>query len=1198
MGFMLRCRNTRAEIAAIALSERDFSALRLADETLACTDRFGIVTCCRLLKRGGAGMAITAADICTAIIDRKPIDLSYRVFGHRATKNLYCPAIVKAFAEEQPNDEPNDKYLTLAEFEALSLAARGRQLLSDQPIDPSAPPWAQNYMKMETVSAADIVQGIKEAAQKLNGQPHDPRLGLHLLGASIDDNIDLSHLNLPFSVRLIGCAINGAVRIARTKLSTLDLSGSVVRGVFGGFISTTGSVRLRRVMSTSVVDFGGAKVADVFDASDAVVFPLDDPPPSEAFVGDRGIFNLSLSQLSNEARFMRARIYGCLTVKGAEIKRSMFLDDAILRAPLAFLERIGADVVESLGDAAADSLPLVVLTSWRAERRIANELHRGAESGIRRDFETLKSFLMAKAVGDKVAARQRLFSRLLMESPRARSTCLRGDGLSVTGSVFARGLRSSGRVRCNYVRIGGTVHFDGARMRSAHDIAQGIEEVIRILKEEDAEPAAHKSWPGYRIFADQQLEYRRKDLQNPEAPEPVDAEAVPVAAEPGRMPRRTMKRERAADENFALQMRGAEIIGNLNLRPDTRAVGKHEWDRQLGDRVTEVLGSPCRCLKYNTHTCTRTDGECECEWKETNNGSPSRPKLGKQEPFECECPALLKLWQERRERWAHIRNAYVNGQLVLDGANIHGNVDLRGILANLHNAIDLDRDAEYDKANAFLLIEQANIRGSIDLNETVGIRGVEGQHVQIGARLRFARHSVRKAKFNDQALLLGGKFQLSDARIGGDAIFLFDKNEGPSLLLSRAQIKGRLVILPAKALKNRNGGAVPLKRRKLEDALPEEIRDSIPEIDLRSVHAAEFGHMESAWPRREYLWIEGLVYEQISGHGPLAPRSNEKNGNEKDGLNSPTDPDADGATEKKPTLSDQPVWLLLAAAVFAMLIASFISYRLGWLHRLDELVGWQNALLFFLCFAFWGFAWAIAHHSEPKKADSGPRAIYWLGLQRSSRSVYQLRGLTIPLQPYVQAGKVLRSAGLILSANLLEVDRLTRRNEQLSWRNNWPAKILLRAAYWSTKYGFDPLRTIVIAIVIGSAAACIFHTADRGGYIRPVDAELLAVAQKNGPMLLEFACDAEPAGCAARPDPDYPSFSSLLFAFDVMTPGLDVGQERYWRSSPTSPISPAQPSLLFELAAPIVKIIGWLLTTAIAISLLTRVEAMIARHEE
>jgi hypothetical protein len=1145
-------------------------------------------------------MPVTAADISDSIVRRLPLDFSYLVLGHPASKNLFCPPVVKAFAEEEPHDKPNDRYLTLEEFEALSLAARVHRLMPTHRFDPGEPVWAHNAIKMQPVSADVIREGIRDAARYLEqNDPCDDRVGLHLIGAAIEGDIDLTNLNLPFSIRLIGCSIDGAVRVGRTNLVTLDLSGSVLRGVFGSFVETKGSVRLRRLMSTSVIDFGGAKVSDVFDASDAVVFPLDDPPPFEAFVGDRGIFNLSLSKLSNEARFMRARIYGGLTLKGASIERSLFLDDAVLRAPLAFLERIGADVAEKTHQAVVDDLPLIVLTSWRAEERIARELHRREDCQTRRAIETLTDFPMARELGLRDAAGCRLFPRLLMESPRARGTCLRGDGLDVTGSIFARSVRSSGRMRCNYIRVGGTVHLDGVRMRSSQDIAVGIQRTLDAFKKHCAQTARQSTWDGYVAFAERQLAIRERDIRNPDAPESdkdVDLEAGEFAP-----PRRsTLKRERAADENFALRMRGCEIRGNVDLKPDNRAAMWHDRDEDLGNRVSRILKASCRCVEFNKHTCGEIDEKCVCAWRETNNGRPQRPNRREQREVECYCGALNDTWEQRKKKkWAHVHNAYVNGQLVLEGALIHGDLNLTGILANLHGAQKYDPTRAYEKRGAFLRIERAVIHGSLDFNDSIGVRGLEAQHVHIGARLRFARHSVRIGDVDEAALLVSGKLQLSDARIGGDATFLFDKNEGPSLLLARARIDGRLTILPAKQPPVQPTHRY--KRRKLENATIKSMVQGVPEIDLRSARAVEIGHMEAAWPRQDYLRLEGFTYDQASVHGPLSPRW-------RGPTEAPYEDDSPSSAMEQPVnpppknrmdgIWNEPLWFWLVASAIGVTVLVTIAAMRGWLDAINSVAGLSNVSILLAGAAFWIARAAVARYSNPKRYEAEPRAIYWLGLQRASTSVYQVRGLTIPLQPYVQAGKVLRAAGLILSANLLEVDRLSRRNEQLSWRNNWPAKILLSVANSSTKYGFDPLRTIVIAVVIGAFAACIFHAADRGGFIRPTDGDMIALVDREGDLFKGMVCDAAPIGCAARAPPQYPTFSSTLFAFDVMTPGLDIGQEQYWRSSAVSVEGSGRRSWLFAVSASILKIIGWLLTTAIAISLLTRVEAMIARHEE
>lgn len=1144
--------------------------------------------------------AVTVERIVEAILKGEPLDFSYKVLGTEQTNPpLYCPPVLKAFAEEEPEDRHSEAYLTLEQFEALSLAARGR-LLGLTKFDGSSP-WLRNFQDMVQVHATDLRDAIIIAAQIARRGAHQERAGLHVIGAYIDDDLDIAHLDLPFSVRLISCAVDGAIRAGRTRVVTLDLSGSIVRGVFGSFLQTSGSVRMRRVMSTSVVDFGGAKVDDVFDASDAVVFPLDDPPGQEAFVGDRGIFNLSLARLGNEARMMRARIYGGLTLKGCRIERSFFLDDAVLRSPLAFLERLGTDVVNRFGGQnMLVRLPLAVQTSWRPEQKLAEELHEvikdDGERDLRVRFETLFDFVMPAQIGERIQADAdgrptrrrggRLLQRLLTESPRARSACLRADGMVVAGTIFARSIKSSGRLRFNYMRISHSLQLDGARLRSSEDIAEGLAAILRVLEGVDVEQL---SWPGFVDFANDKLLYRADDLRSGD--------------EPRRTARRSsVKRERAENEAYALDMRDVEIGGGVGLKPDNRGGKKHAYDERLGERVTALMSLPCRCKELERCMCGRR--KCVCD--------RVKPR--------CQCEQLRKHWSLRlKNNHPETHCVYVNGQIALGGATIGGDLDLTGVLANLHNADErFERSTKYEPEKAFIQMRQCQVGGDFRLIDSMGVHGITGHHAKIGARIRFAVGRPADDKIERPALLLSGVIALPDAQIGGDATFLFDGDVGPSLRMARARVGGRLHVLPANALSIASDRKV-FARRRLTKLREGRIPTDVPEVDLRFVTAAEIGHPDTAWPRPDFLKIEGLVYEQSWIYGPLtAPartherelvKTRESASATEPAVSSkaPADETSGGFVEERHGPEEVPdtpaefelIWMVLVAVGFLMACLVAASWDAGWVRWVDIKVGIANALVLASVVLGYCVQWLIARLSNPKRSDGQPRAIYWLGLQRASASVYRQKGMTIPLQPYVQAGKVLRSAGLILSANLLEVDRLVRRNEQLSWRNNWPAKMLLNVANFATRYGFDPLRTIVIAVVIGALAAIAFHMADRGGFVRPVDAELLQLAQQHDePMLLGFACDAEAAGCAARPNPNYPSFSSLLYALDVMTPGLDIGQERYWRASQSSVAQPNKKVLLLDLAAPFLKILGWLLTTAIAISLLTRVEAMIARHEE
>lgn len=1170
------------------------------------------------------GIRITPRAVRDAVLNAVGLSFAHVPLGLDAPLPSSAPPVLKAFADEAPQERFErglPDYLTLRLFEQLSLAARARLLLDEEETSPHAPIWASRYKFMQPVSAKALRKGLIEAAAELTKDHQHRRGGFYISGAYIRGDLDLTNLNLPFSVRLIGCAIDGALRIGRTELVTLDISGCAVRGIFGSFLRTHGSLRLRRLVSTSVVDLGGAKVSDVFDATDSVVFPLDDPPKSEAFVGDRGIFNLSLANLSNEARLMRARIYGGLTLKGCRIERSLFIDDAILRAPLAFLERLGADVVEKTHGLSTDQLPLAVQTSWRAELKLAKELHGAPEEALdpadaeRRDiyvgYETLERFVMPEQICSRLKTGGKLFRRLLEESPRARASCLRADGLVVTGSLFARSIRSSGRVRINYARIGGSVHLEGARMRSSSDIANGVRAVIERL---DSKPAS-VVWPTYSDFAEYQLHLRAIDLN--EAEDKVGAEPQPTWTERDRdfiltsmdagedaaeelesidpaefdaLPR--LKRERSENESFALDLREARIGGRLSLTPDQRKGKNHKFDEMLCDVVTEELKKACKCTNLR-HPF----------------GKPSDKRP-------CWCKALHGEWDHRVSgQAAHKHAVYANGQFALDNAVIDGDLDLHGILANLHGVLPAVEGADEKPEGAFLRMRQCEVKGDLNLMSAVNIIGIDARHAVIGARLLFARHSVRRDEFKRRALMLRGRMRFSDAVIGGDATLLFDPDYGPDLYLARAKIGGRLHVLPAKAPRL-HVEIGDLARRPLSGIKLQAPPEDAPEIDLRTARAAEFGHAEWAWPQLDKLRVEGFVYEQTTGYGPLTPRPRHRDRQ----VVMPSDFRKLPEWQKAELIVEPIFWTVLSFVFAALIIAALVIWLTAIDSWLDRVLGIQNILLLAVCGLFAATQKAIAHWSTPRRSESDPRAIFWLGLQHASPSVYQKNGLTIPLQPHVQAGRVLRSAGLILSANLLERDRLLRRHEQLSWRNNWPARIVLQLADLTTRFGFDPLRTMLIALIFVGFAGVMFHDADRRGLIRPIDGDLLQLARSDDSVNLSaeelffrgvsrpnatLRCDAGQVGCAASVTSVYPAFSSTLYAFDVMAPGLDLGQEDYWRPMSTEAdgthtelnTSPFHAFFIW-LGAPLLKIIGWLLATAIAVSLLTRIEAMIARHEE
>ncbi len=152
----------------------------------------------------------------------------------------------------------------------------------------------------------------------------------------------LSNARLPFSLRLIGCVIDAPLSLNNCELVTLDVSGSVLAGLDATFLKASGSVRLRRSVVMTPVDFGGARIHGFFDGSDLVIKPFGATPANQGFDGDRGMLNLSQATIDNDIRLERATIWGGLAMRGLKTQRSVFLDEAVLLSPVAVLERLAS----------------------------------------------------------------------------------------------------------------------------------------------------------------------------------------------------------------------------------------------------------------------------------------------------------------------------------------------------------------------------------------------------------------------------------------------------------------------------------------------------------------------------------------------------------------------------------------------------------------------------------------------------------------------------------------------------------------------------------------------------------------------------------------------------------------------------------------------------------------------------------------
>lgn len=382
-------------------------------------------------------------------------------------------------------------------------------------------------------AAADIAAvGDAPPGAKRSLALHHLRGGLNIVGARIEGDLELYNAVLPFPVRLIGCVIDGAVIADHAQLAALDLSGTALRGISANFLKLNGSLRLRRTYCAGSMDFGGAQIGGVMDLSDSVVTPLLPQPAAVAFAGDRGAVNLSLATIDNELRFSRARIYGGLTMKGAVVKRSMFLEKALVCSPISALAKMALEVIPAnTGHMALDQLKPLMATDGRVAAAIFPESPDDLPVDVWRAAEVHG---MPSLTGNADA--QMMMHRLLAESMRARTCALRADGAQIDGSLFARGLTTMGRLRIKYGTIQGGLHLDGSRLRSPRESFDVFDALDDWSSSATCDPAI-----GHDIKRFVALKDRTKNL--------------------------ALLQEKGRGESYALDIRETVVEGTVSLGP-------------------------------------------------------------------------------------------------------------------------------------------------------------------------------------------------------------------------------------------------------------------------------------------------------------------------------------------------------------------------------------------------------------------------------------------------------------------------------------------------------------------------------------------------------------------------------------------------------------------------------------------------------
>lgn len=412
-------------------------------------------------------------------------------------------------------------------FELLSLAARVR-LARGQ-----AGNLAKTAKALEidtdgfvVVYSEDIMAALAWVADELGpdqGKAGDARTeeqlaaraGLQLVGCRIrsrsglpdDDGLRLVNARLPISLRLVGCVIECPVLVAHCHIVSLDLSGSALNALDATGLVADGSVHLRRTVVRSPVSFSGCRIAGSFNANDAVFAPFVLPPAQTPANPEHGILNLSQASVEAEVRLERARIWGGLSLRGAVIRRSLFMDQAVLVSPVALIEKYLVDRltdlvpkrVRELKDKAgfefakADlALASVIHASNKPSAAIGDPPNAHPSKANAPSWDAWTEALQDLEVLSQQTRNWRWLSELILVklSPRSFKSAVRADALKVSGTIFGHDLLCNGLFRMKYAEVGGAIRFKGARLRSPESIRESLDDMSkgwmgRIIKNDD-----------------------------------------------------------------------------------------------------------------------------------------------------------------------------------------------------------------------------------------------------------------------------------------------------------------------------------------------------------------------------------------------------------------------------------------------------------------------------------------------------------------------------------------------------------------------------------------------------------------------------------------------------------------------------------------------------------------------------------------
>jgi hypothetical protein len=1032
--------------------------------------------------------------------------------------------------------------------------------------------------------------------------------GVHIAGDSDGDTatLRLANADLPFSLRFIACSFAMPLSLSSAGLVTLDLSGCAVPGIDATFLRLSGSLRLRRLYSSAPLDFTGARIHGFLDGADMVLQPFGRHPSAQAVSPERAMLGLNQLQIDNEIRLQRAQIWGGITMRGLEAKRSLYMNDAVVLCPLAVLEALAKLAVRTeAGNPQSDRI--YYLPGEGAHPRSRKTVERWSERTWKRGWHD-----EIKQAGEMSAIKSvdwmaSTLHALLTSNLRARTSAIRGDGIKIEGSVFMERLCSHGRVRMKYAQIAGGLTLAGARLRSTEALMPTFDRLTQVPDDN----AAARGIAAYR-------EKTYTALVDPED-----------GADTGKL-------ARGADI-FALDLRESRIEGDVRIGvteadvPDeagwnTRIDGVVALDQAhfggalLLERV--IFSWSLRLLKLE-------DGE-EVASKEKYDEFYEKARKARDG----------ELWTNKKHQLT------ARGLSTADTVNLCGSRSLKGV--DFSNAVlggsllfwakwAHPRKVEDDE-------KSAKIRSRLKLDAPAADLG--------GAAIDLSATAIAGDVFLlfDPKEYCGPWLTAERVQVGGLLSIMPPPGPDNIVVVEAGRHCDLINIAIKEGQKQENWATLTPKGWALEMSA---WKRTMPGIDLANGTATLIELPSVAWPRAGRLLISGFTYQRALPQGPLGPHRlatehtlSDKMKERDSFWNKATIGffDLAGLMFCFALFSEQKSDLSLLSIVWLVVIFLASGLYIVWLRKFKWfpfclvalMAGLAITITFlfevspksFLCATFLfliaGCYISIPRVVRPKSVNIRPMAIEWLEMQppevNAYRTRYSLRSWlrdpqecwkgTAPdglgnlfrsLEPYTIAADALRREGRWISANLVEQERLRVRNWQLSWRTHFLQKLSFKVADWMTEYGYNYARMLFATALVVILAGMTVEKAEDCGAIAP------KVQKVNLRPLLAARADPDGMLCPAVKDKaqavaDQPNLDVMLFAADTVLPIADLGEVADWEvSRQTTALGPWAPDVArkhvtYARLLAVYHIIGILFAGVLVLGLSTRFGQWLSRY--